>query len=823
MKLLLLFLALLASGVRQDAPESADAEPGDARPNVVLIAWDGLDARALRTVAGLRALAEEGTVLDAHVPVSRGRASQLALLEGRWPQAGAKEATPGAKTDATLGASLAQAGYATLAAGRLPRAAPALGFEAAGDPADAKGRARLLERIGRAVGGDERRPFLLWWAPSAPAGRRKADPAEEGLALLVAHLRALGEHERTLYVVVDERSRDTAFGPGSARETSLATPLLLAGPVTLAPPGERGLVTTLDVPATVLAAAGLAVPEGVAGRSLLAGTDGERAPRELVHGVLVPGASTRSGRLSGGGRRTGRGTVLEPGALYARGRRWKYVLELTDLVEETTDYTFAYPVSAGRERLFDLEADPEERHDLSGHPQHAERRAALRRGLLAWWKRSGGGELELPPLFGGLAPPPEADRPNIVLVLSDDHDNRHLGFEGNQLVRMPTLDRLAAEGIVFGGAHVPMSRCRPSLAALLDGRYPHQNGILDNQTDRTLRRKNVLPELLKRAGYATFMGGKFWEGNHHSMGFVAPERQDRNGFVREGQAELLAFLDEHAGTRPLFVWWAPLLPHGPFEPPERFARPFAEAQPPLPEGFRGDAQRYREAERTLFAMEAWFDDGLRELEDALGERGELDDTLFVFLIDNGWSNYRPSKGSVFEQGLRTPLFFSGAGLDAGGGRRIDVPVSTVDVYPTLLELAGVRVPGSAAGRSLLPLVAGRETPEDGVVCGAAFTPPRRGGATRPERDVYALYARTTRWKYVLYLRDVRPERSKIHVGMGPFPARDRGDAELYDLVADPHELEALSGPEHEEVAARLRRHALDWWRTTGGPELDLPR
>jgi uncharacterized sulfatase len=481
--------------------------------------------------------------------------------------------------------------------------------------------------------------------------------------------------------------------------------------------------------------------------------------------------------------------------------------------------------SAGDQSLFDLEQDPYERRDLFGEPEHEERLAAMRERALAWWRANGGQELALPFLTPPLGPPPEGARPNIVLLIADDLDNEHLGFLGNELVKTPAIDSLARSGVVFPVAHVPMSRCRPSLATLLTGRWPHQHGIYDNENERTLSREDSLPNLLKAAGYATFQGGKFWEGSHFSMGFLAPEVADSafKRFVREDQDDLFAFIDLHAGKRPLFVWWAPLLPHGPFNPPERFQELFRDTEVPVPPWVRGDPEEFVRAERTSFAMEAWLDEGLAALCAKLKEKGLFENTLFVFLIDNGWSNGLPAKGSVFEKGLATPVFFSWAeGIE--GGRVDDALVSSVDLYSTILDYAGVAIPPRAQGTSLRPLLAGQELATRDVLYGAAYRYQYRPGPQRTEKDVYAIYARTARWKYVLYLRDVLdPSQYMMFYEFADFPSRARGDQDLFDLEADPHELHDLAGEEDKrELMAELRAGILEWWRSTGGPELDLP-
>ena len=130
-----------------------------------------------------------------------------------------------------------------------------------------------------------------------------------------------------------------------------------------------------------------------------------------------------------------------------------------------------------------------------------------------------------------------AERPNVVFIISDDHDFEHLGFMGNRTVHTPTLDRLAEAGTVFTHAHLPMSRCHPTLASFLSGRWPHQTGIYYNFGPRPLNPKNSLPSLLKKAGYATYVEGKYWEGDPRKMGFTHGKGKTAGTFVRKGQDE----------------------------------------------------------------------------------------------------------------------------------------------------------------------------------------------------------------------------------------------------------------------------------------------
>ena len=422
---------------------------------------------------------------------------------------------------------------------------------------------------------------------------------------------------------------------------------------------------------------------------------------------------------------------------------------------------------------------------------------------------------------------PDAKRPNIVFIISDDQDNEHLGFMGNPHVHTPTLDKLAEAGTVFTCAHLPMSRCHPTLASFLSGRWPHQTGIYYNYGTKKLAPTNSLSVLLKEAGYATYAEGKFWEGDARKMGFTHGAGKNAKKFVREGQDNLFKFLDEVAGKKPFFVWWAPRIPHLPHDAPKKYMDLFKRKEIPIPDWYKGDKKAFREKEHKSFAMEAWLDDEIGKLCTKLKDLKVYDNTLFVFVIDNGWCNGLAAKGSPFEKGVRTPIFFTLPGT-VPGGKRVDGMVSTLDLYPTILDYAGVSIPKTAEGRDLRPTMEGREDATRDVLFGAIYPAFATKGDERPERDLYALYARTKKWKYILYLHDLKESQKdnksyyRIFSVLSDFPTRNKGDEDLYNLETDPHELHNLgTDPEHKARMAELKKKVLAWWAETGGKPLDV--
>jgi len=331
-----------------------------------------------------------------------------------------------------------------------------------------------------------------------------------------------------------------------------------------------------------------------------------------------------------------------------------------------------------------------------------------------------------------------------------------------------------------------------------------------------------MPALLRDAGYATYVQGKLWEGAPASVGFTAGPGRDPE-FVRRDQTALFQFLEREGRERPFFVWWAPRMPHVPHTPPPSFVSLFPPSSIGYP-GYLGEnwqTSAFKVAEARLLAMTAWMDAGFGALVDKLRTLGLLENTLIIFLIDNGWANGLPSKGTAFDKGVRTPLVFYWKGAIRPAS--IDVLGSYLDVAPTILDYAGVAIPSSYSGMSLRPLIEGKGGMSRDLLVDAVY--PGYAGED-PARDLYALYVRDSRWKYILYTRDVvqadNEKFLRIQHRFCPFPARKKGDEDLFDLRNDRYERTSLARlPEHRGRLQRMRQQALDWWASTGGVELSL--
>ena len=362
-------------------------------------------------------------------------------------------------------------------------------------------------------------------------------------------------------------------------------------------------------------------------------------------------------------------------------------------------------------------------------------------------------------LSGGCGDPATPSRPNLVLIVGDDLAYRDLGFMGSEFVMTPRLDRLASEGAVFPVAYNTASVCRPSLRTLLTGLHPVQwdarvaalRARRRVSPGREMTHMTTMPGLLARNGYATFQAGKLWESHFEVAGFedgtaVRPQTTGRAAAVAIGRSTMepvWRFLDERDG-RPFFLWFAPTLPHTPFDAADAHRAPYA-------------AMELTDAARAYFANVTRFDAVVGALLDGLEERGLGEDTLVVYLNDNGWDQAPDfeaplerggggldgprGKGSLYEIGFRTPLVLRWPGRIEPAVVRPDL-VSTVDVTATLLDAAGVAPPPGREGRSLLPLLDGRGGTGRDAIFGSVTASHLKGRRRRADLSATALIARS---------------------------------------------------------------------------------
>ena len=442
---------------------------------------------------------------------------------------------------------------------------------------------------------------------------------------------------------------------------------------------------------------------------------------------------------------------------------------------------------------------------------------------------------------GGQRPatPPTDRRPNIVFVLVDDLRWDEVGAAGHPFIETPNMNRLAREGARFLNAFVTTPLCSPSRASFLTGQYAHTNGIIDN-TARPSHNLPIFPQELQRAGYATGFFGKWHMGNDDSPrpGFdhwvampgqgeaidpqlnVDGQRQRVPGYVTDVLTDRVERFIDRAADQPFLVYLAHKAIHpnvvqrddgsvvsvegqpGGFVAAERhrgryagraMARRPSAFQPPtgkpallrpidgLPPLGRETATP-DEVIRGRLEMLLAVDESLGRILTALEKRGSLDRTVVVLASDNGFFNgehgLSEERRLAYEESIRIPLLVRYPPR-VRAGITPDSLVLGIDAAPTLLELAGVTLPSTMQGRSLVPIFQGtpgewRDSFLIEYFTDTVFPRVRNMGYTA---------VRTRTHKYIEYR-----ELEKMN--------------ELYDLEADPFE-------QHNLVADRAARPALD--------------
>lgn len=369
-------------------------------------------------------------------------------------------------------------------------------------------------------------------------------------------------------------------------------------------------------------------------------------------------------------------------------------------------------------------------------------------------------------------------KPNVVMIISDDQGWTDFGFMGHPVIQTPHLDRLASESALFPNGYVPTSLCRASLATLLTGLYASQHRICCNDPPEGVAREAMhpfirnaptVPRLLQSLGYRSFQTGKFWEGHYSNGGFThGMTEKGRHGDAgleigRKTMQPIYDFI-EAGGSQPFFVWYAPMMPHDPHTPPERLLKKYSVA------GRNEKVARY-------WAMCEWFDETCGELLGWLDNKRLRENTLVVFVVDNGWIQetgtvrttrgwFAPrSKSSPYDGGVRTPVMLRWPG-HTKAGRYYDL-VSTIDLAPTILAACGLKPSREMPGLNLLGVTAGKTRLKRRAVFGEIYLH-SAVDLDKPSLSLTHLWVREADWKLITF-------------------AGGSAKPELYNLAEDPRE------------------------------------
>ncbi|MEM6632676.1 MAG: arylsulfatase [Bacteroidota bacterium] len=414
-------------------------------------------------------------------------------------------------------------------------------------------------------------------------------------------------------------------------------------------------------------------------------------------------------------------------------------------------------------------------------------------------------------------PSPEQtiDSPNVILIMTDDQGYGDLSCHGNPWLETPHLDALHSESMRFTNFHVATT-CAPTRGSLMTGKYCNRVGAWHTIKARHIvwPEETMLPELFQQAGYATGMFGKWHLGDNtpylpqdrgfeevliHGGGGVGqtPDYWDndyfddtyfhngvpekRQGYCTDVWFEAATdFMKSHK-EQPFFCYIATNAPHGPFHVDSSYSKPFQGNEAIVNANFLG--------------MIVNIDENIGKLRNQLEEWGIADNTLLVFLTDNGTAagcsldekqqvikgfnvGMRGKKGSPFEGGHRVPLFLHWKDGKIAGGKDIATLTSVIDLAPTLLDLCGIENPlqSEMDGKSLRPLLEGADW------------------------EARTLFADTQREDFLIKDKDYAVMTDQWRL------VRD----ELFDIQQDPGQTEDVSTG-HPEVVEQLKAAYEGWW------------
>jgi N-sulfoglucosamine sulfohydrolase len=434
-------------------------------------------------------------------------------------------------------------------------------------------------------------------------------------------------------------------------------------------------------------------------------------------------------------------------------------------------------------------------------------------------------------------PQPAPSRPNILVIMADDWSYPHAGAYGDKVVKTPSFDRVAREGVLFRNAFAAAPSCTPSRASLLTGRAVHQLGEGGNLWGSLPSRFDVYPDRLESAGYVIGHAGKGWGPGNFQAG----------GRTRNPAGPQFASFDEFykqaPKDKPFCFWFGSTDPHRPYEKGTG-AGSGMKADDVLVPAFLPDTPEVRSDILDYYYEVERIDREAGAIIAALERAGQLDNTLIVWTGDNGLPFPR-AKANLYDGGTHVPLAVRLPGK-VKAGRTLDDFVVLTDLAPTLLEAAGLTPSPEMTGRSLMTLLAGQRQPGRDRV----FLERERHANVR--RGDLSYPARAIRTKDSLYIRNFRPDRwpagdPEMYFAVGEFgdidgsPSKDlllarqsdpavakyfnlatakRPAEELYDLRKDPGQINNVAMKEEYARTKKDLRAALDkWMRDTGDPRI----
>lgn len=433
---------------------------------------------------------------------------------------------------------------------------------------------------------------------------------------------------------------------------------------------------------------------------------------------------------------------------------------------------------------------------------------------------------------------PTEQKPNILFVIADDWSFPHAGAYGDNVVKTPNFDRVAASGITFTNCFCAAPTCTGSRGAILTGQHVHRLDEGANLYGFLPKTLQVYPDILETAGYSV---GFTFKGH-------GPAPADMGGRPRNPAGPLFAdfktFMAQVPSDKPFCFWWGSHFPHRDYKQDSGVKSGMRLEDVKVP-GFLPDTPEVRGDILDYYYAAEQFDKQLGDALDTLQQSGRAENTMVVVTGDNGMPFPR-SKANLYGIGVHMPLAVRWPGKTKAG-RKVDEVVSHTDFAPTFLEAAGIKPPSDMTGRSMMDILTGSGTRDFIVTERERHVNCRKGDRAYPCRSI--------RTKDFNYIHNFEPDLwpagdPKMWVGVGDFgdidtgPSKDvildrrddpkikpffelatakRPEEELFDLAKDPWELHNVArDPHYTETKKKLRGKLDAWMKKTADPRATNP-
>ncbi|GGD11846.1 sulfatase family protein [Aquisalinus flavus] len=412
-----------------------------------------------------------------------------------------------------------------------------------------------------------------------------------------------------------------------------------------------------------------------------------------------------------------------------------------------------------------------------------------------------------------------SDRPNIVLIIADDI-SQDFGAYGVD-ISTPHFDQLARDGVLFDNAYVAASSCSPSRNSLITGRYPHNHGAPELHMPLP-EGQFAFPQALKEAGYYTLAAGKWHMGPAPKSAF---DKVNDILYTDDytGADTWISELQQRPGDKPFFFWLASFDAHRPWEA-DSTVTPHDPSSVTLPAGVP-DTPASREDYASYLDEVRRYDRLVGEVVAELKAQDVFDNTLVIVTSDNG-RPFPRSKTTLYDAGMRTPLVAHWPDGGLQGGQVSDALVSLIDIAPTFLEVAGLPVPETVQGVSMLPVLKDPEAETRQVVFGERNWHVQRGVGRMVRKGDFVYIRDFTPGEYSFQMVDhdtgtyaellrLRESGELTTVELEAF-STNRPEELLFDVSTDPQQTNNLvSSPEHGEILQDLRQLLNEWRDRTG--------